>query len=152
MKKCVDCDLSGLGAVLPLVLRIHALVTPSPSSALNGTSCMMMAVTSSPQLVTPEPLGQAGSAHDIGFVLDATERIDPLGLILIGYTAKGDHPDEHGRGETRRAAMDRATATGQRVVRADRLRGPRNPNGISGEAQPPRRPLRTRSPAVPLPG
>ncbi|KYF94027.1 hypothetical protein BE17_40575 [Sorangium cellulosum] len=116
---------------------------------------MMMAVTSSPQLVTPEPLGQAGSAHDIGFVLDATEHIDPLGLILIGYTASDDHPDEHGRGETRRAAMDRAAARrrgGQRVVRADRLRGPRNPNGISGEAQPPRRPLRTRSPAVPLPG
>ncbi|WP_437805770.1 PAAR-like domain-containing protein [Sorangium sp. So ce1078] len=93
----------------------------------------------SPELgtfLTPDPLGQAGSVHDVGFVPNATEYIDPLGLIIIiGYTANDDHPDEHGRGETRRAAMERAAATGQQVVRADQLRGPHNPNGISLEGE-----------------
>ncbi|WP_438002997.1 RHS repeat-associated core domain-containing protein [Sorangium sp. So ce321] len=93
----------------------------------------------SPELgtfLTPDPLGQAGSVHDIGFVPNATEYIDPLGLIIIiGYTANDDHPDEHGRGETRRAAMERAAATGQQVVRADQLRGPHNPGGLSLEGE-----------------
>jgi RHS repeat-associated protein len=88
----------------------------------------------SPELGTflsPDPLGLAGSLLDIGFVPNATEYLDPLGLIIIiGYTRNDDHPVD-GRGETLRAADARAAATGQRVIRADELHHPvNNPTGV----------------------
>jgi RHS repeat-associated protein len=82
--------------------------------------------------LTPDPLGLPGSVHDVGFVPNATEYIDPLGLIIIiGYEGNDDHPDEQGRGETRRAAEARAAATGQEVVLASQLKSPTNPGGRS---------------------
>jgi hypothetical protein len=33
--------------------------------------------------LTPDPLGLGGSLHDVGFVPNATEYLDPLGLVII---------------------------------------------------------------------
>jgi RHS repeat-associated protein len=78
----------------------------------------------SPELgtfLTPDPLGRDGSLHDIGFVPNATEYLDPLGLVII----VGSDDDE-----TWQAARRRATATKQDIYRADQLHGPHNPTGL----------------------
>jgi RHS repeat-associated protein len=59
--------------------------------------------------MTPDPLGLLGSVHDIGFVINATEFLDPLGLIIVLAT----YDDE-----AVASAKARAAATGQEIVHA----------------------------------
>ena len=79
----------------------------------------------SPELglfITPDPIGLQGSVmHDVGFVPNVTEFIDPLGLIII----LGADDDM-----SRRAAEARQEATGQRIVRAADLQ----PDSLSRSA------------------
>ncbi|WP_437821806.1 RHS repeat-associated core domain-containing protein [Sorangium sp. So ce1078] len=72
--------------------------------------------------LTPDPMGLAGSLHDVGFVPNATEYLDPLGLVIIIGTYDQETID---------AAYARSAATNnQEVLRADELYGPHNPNGV----------------------
>ncbi|KYF71323.1 PAAR-like domain-containing protein [Sorangium cellulosum] len=71
--------------------------------------------------LTPDPLGLEGSLHDVGFVPNATEWLDPRGLVII--IGSEDH-------ESVAAAYSRAAATGQEVLYARELYGPHNPNGV----------------------
>ncbi|AUX31047.1 MULTISPECIES: PAAR-like domain-containing protein [Sorangium] len=78
----------------------------------------------SPELglfLTPDPLGIEGSLHDVGFVPNATEWLDPRGLVII--LGSDDH-------ESRAAAYSRSAATGQEVLHANELYGPHNPKGV----------------------
>lgn len=80
----------------------------------------------SPELglfLTPDPLGIEGSLHDVGFVPNATEWLDPRGLVII-------LGGEDESGEAVAAAYSRSAATGQEVLHAKELYGPHNPNGV----------------------
>ncbi|MEJ7731841.1 MAG: RHS repeat-associated core domain-containing protein [Polyangiaceae bacterium] len=69
--------------------------------------------------LSPDPMGLIGSLHDVSFVPNVTEFLDPLGLIIVlgSYDA-----------ESKAAADARAAATQQTVVRADAL----GPGGLQG--------------------
>ncbi|WP_437590026.1 RHS repeat-associated core domain-containing protein [Sorangium sp. So ce1000] len=78
----------------------------------------------SPELglfLTPDPLGIEGSLHDVGFVPNATEWLDPRGLVIIIGSEDG---------ESVTAAYSRSAATGQEVLYARELYGPHNLDGV----------------------
>jgi RHS repeat-associated protein len=62
--------------------------------------------------ITPDPLVLRGSLHDIGFVPNATEYLDPLGLIIVLGSYDKESVD---------AANARKAATGQEIVHANKL-------------------------------